>query len=68
MALITNDIQNKLAKLLVEEGLVRTEVVESAIKESSEAGQSLIAYMVEHNILDSEILVHAISHVSVLLM
>ncbi len=64
MALITNDIQNKLAKLLVEEGLVRTEVVESAIKESSEAGQSLIAYMVEHNILDSEILVHAISHVS----
>ncbi len=64
MALITNDIQNKLAKLLVEEGLVRTEVVDSAIKESGEAGQSLIAYMVEHNILDSEILVHAISHVS----
>ena len=64
MALITNDIQNKLAKLLVEEGLVRTEVVDSAIKESGEAGQSLIAYMVENNILDSEILVHAISHVS----
>lgn len=55
MALITNDIQNKLAKLLVEEGLVRTEVVDSAIKESGEAGQSLIAYMVENNILDSEI-------------
>ena len=64
MALITNDIQNKLAKLLVEEGLVRADVVDEAIKKSSEADQSFIAYMVDNSILDGEILVHAISHVS----
>ncbi len=35
MALITNDIQEKLAKLLVEEGLVRAEVIDRAIGESA---------------------------------
>ena len=64
MALITDDIQNKLARLLVEEGLVRAEIVEQAVKESASKNESLISYFVENKILHNEILVHAISHVS----
>ena len=64
MALITDDIQNKLARLLVEEGLVRAEIVEQAVKESASRNESLISYFVENKILHNEILVHAISHVS----
>lgn len=64
MALITNDIQTKLANLLVEEGLVRAEVIKTALSESSANNQSLISYIIEHNIINNEILVHAISHVS----
>lgn len=64
MALITDDVQNKLARLLVEEGLVRAEIVEQAVKESASKNESLISYFVENKILHNEILVHAISHVS----
>ena len=64
MALITNDIQTKLSKLLSEEGLVSRDVVESALSESAKNNQSLIVYLLENNIVDNEILIHAISHVS----
>ena len=64
MALITNDIQEKLAKLLVEEGLVRAEVIDRAIGESAKKEESLVAYLLSNQVLDNEILVHAVSHVS----
>ncbi|MDO4868273.1 MAG: ATPase, T2SS/T4P/T4SS family [bacterium] len=64
MALITNDIQEKLAKLLVEEGLVRAEIIDRAIGESAKKEESLVAYLLSNQVLDNEILVHAVSHVS----
>ena len=64
MALITNDIQTRLSRLLYEEGLVSREVVDQALSESGKNNESLIAYLLEHNIVDNEILVHAISNVS----
>ncbi|MBS7346437.1 MAG: Flp pilus assembly complex ATPase component TadA [Candidatus Sacchiramonaceae bacterium] len=64
MALITNDIQVRLAKLLSEEGLVRAEVIAQSVENAKAANQSLIAYFLENKIVDNEILVHAISHVS----
>ena len=64
MTLLTNDIQDRLAKLLVEEGLVQESKIELAIKEAGLNNQSLMSYMVEHKLLDNEILVHATSHVS----
>ena len=64
MTLLTNDIQDRLAKLLVEEGLVQESKIELAIKEAGLNNQSLMSYMIEHKLLDSEILVHATSHVS----
>jgi type II secretion system protein E len=64
MALLTDDIQNKLANLLVEEGLVQASKIEFAVKASAEQGKSLIAYLLSNKILDNEVLVHATSHIS----
>ena len=64
MTLLTNDIQDRLAKLLVEEGLIQESKIELAIKEAGLNNQSLMSYMIEHKLLDNEILVHATSHVS----
>ena len=64
MTLPTNNIQDRLAKLLIEEGLVQESKIELAIKEAGSKNQSLMSYMIEHKILDNEILVHATSHVS----
>ena len=64
MTLLTNDIQDRLAKILVEEGLIQESKIELAIKEAGLNNQSLMSYMIEHKILDNEILVHATSHVS----
>ena len=64
MTLPTNNIQDRLAKLLIEEGLVQESKIELAMKEAGSKNQSLRSYMIEHKILDNEILVHATSHVS----
>ena len=64
MTLPTNNIQDRLAKLLIEEGLVQESKIELAMKEAGSKNQSLMSYMIEHKILDNEILVHATSHVS----
>ena len=64
MTLLTNDIQDRLAKILVEEGLIQESKIELAIKESGLNNQSLMSYMIEHKFLDNEILIHATAHVS----
>ena len=64
MTLPTNNTQDRLAKLLIEEGLVQESKIELAMKEAGSKNQSLMSYMIEHKILDNEILVHATSHVS----
>ncbi len=64
MTLLTNDIQDRLAKILVEEGLIQESKIELAIKEASLNNQSLMSYMIEHKFLDNEILIHATAHVS----
>lgn len=64
MTLLTNDIQDRLAKILVEEGLIQESKIELAIKEAGLNNQSLMSYMIEHKFLDNEILIHATAHVS----
>lgn len=64
MALLTNDIQDRLAKILVEEGLIQESKIELAIREAGLNNQSLMSYMIEHKFLDNEILIHATAHVS----
>ena len=64
MTLLTNDIQDRLAKILVEEGLIQESKIELAIKEAGLNNQSLMSYMIDHKFLDNEILIHATAHVS----
>lgn len=64
MTLLTNDIQDRLAKILVEEGLIQESKIKLAIKEAGLNNQSLMSYMIEHKFLDNEILIHATAHVS----
>lgn len=64
MTLLTNDIQDRLAKILVEEGLIQESKIELAIKEAGLNNQSLMSYMIEHKFLDNEILIHATAHVT----
>ena len=64
MPLLTDDIQDKLIKLLVEEGLVAAEVIASAKQESASAGKPLFSLLTDQDIIDDELLTHAIAQVS----
>ncbi|MFZ1301020.1 MAG: ATPase, T2SS/T4P/T4SS family [Candidatus Microsaccharimonas sp.] len=64
MPLLTDDIQEKLIKLLVEEGLVASSVLDSAKIESTKASKPLFSFLAEQDIIDDELLTHAIAQVS----
>lgn len=64
MALLTSDIQEKLVSLLVEEGLVRREVLEQAQADATQASKPLLAHLAAEHIVDDELLTHAIAQVS----
>ncbi len=64
MALLTDDIQEKLIKLLVEEGLVASGVLDKAKVDSAKAGKPLFSLLAEQDIIDDELLTHAIAQVS----
>ena len=64
MALLTDDIQEKLTHLLIDEGLVSTEVLERSKKEASKVNQPLFSYLTEQEVIDDELLTHAIAYVS----
>ncbi len=64
MALMTDDIQQKLIKLLQEEGLVSADVLTSAAEESTKSGKPLLSILTEQSIIDTELMTHAIAQVS----
>lgn len=64
MALLTEDIHAKLLKLLVEEGLVASEVLDGLQNEAAKTGKPLFSIMSEKNVVDDELLTHAIAQVS----
>lgn len=64
MALLTDDIQNKLITLLVDEGLVAPEVIQGAQTNAAKSGKPLFTLMSEQGIVDDELLTHAIAQVS----
>lgn len=63
-SLLTADIQEKLKKVLIEEGLVERAVIEEAQQEAISTNRQLVAVLVEKQIIDDELLTHAIAHVS----
>jgi len=64
MALLTTDIQDKLIKLLVDEGLVTSDVIQQAEATSTKANKPLFELLTEQAIVDDELLTHAIAQVS----
>src|SRR5664279_5943827 len=64
MALLTGDIQEKLLGLLSDEGLVTREVLQAAQTDAATVSKPLLAYLTEQNIVDEELLTHAIAQVS----
>lgn len=64
MALLTDDIQDKLIHLLVDEGLVAAETLENAKAEAAKVSKPLFSLLTEQDIIDDELLTHAIAQVS----
>ena len=64
MALLTDDMQGKLIKLLVDEGLVTADVLKLAAETSVQTSKPLFGLLTEQNIIDDELLTHAIAQVS----
>ena len=64
MALLTDDIQDKLIKLLVNEGLIEQSVIDYAKQRANELKKPLLTFLTDENILDNELLVHAVAQVS----
>jgi len=62
--LLTADIQNKLVSLLIDEGLVSSNVLQDAKDNSAKLNQPLISHLTEKGIVDDELLTHAIAQVS----
>jgi type IV pilus assembly protein PilB len=64
MALLTNDIQEKLITLLSEEGLVAADVLRTAEDDAAKTGKPLLGLLTEQGLVDDELLTHAIAQVS----
>jgi type IV pilus assembly protein PilB len=64
MALMTDDIQEKLIALLIDEGLVARPAIDEARAAAGKGKESLFAYMSEKGIIDDELLTHGIAQVS----
>lgn len=64
MALLTDELQQKLTSLLVDEGLVAKESLSQAEEEAAAGGKPLIATLIEQAVVDEELIAHAIAYVS----
>jgi len=64
MPLLTDDIQDKLIKLLIDEGLVDSTILEQAQATSASSKKPLFSLLSEQAIIDDELLTHAIAQVS----
>lgn len=64
MALMTDDIQQKLITLLQDEGLVTSEVIKQASDQSAKEGKPLLALLAAQGAIDNELLTHGIAQVS----
>jgi type IV pilus assembly protein PilB len=64
MALLTDDIQEKLVTLLISEGLVASDVIGTAKERSAKESKPLFSILTDDDIIDDELLTHAIAQVS----
>ena len=64
MAILTDDIQEKLIALLIDEGLVSKDILDAAQKEAKTASKPLFVVLSDNGAVDQELLTHAIAQVS----
>lgn len=64
MALMTDDIQQKLVKLLQEEGLVSADTIKQANEKATADNKSLLSILTSNGTIDNELLTHGIAQVS----
>ncbi len=64
MALLTDDMQTKLVKLLVDEGLVDGGRLQAAQTEATKTSKPLFSLLTDEGVVDDELLTHAIAQVS----
>ena len=64
MALMTDDMQDKLIKLLTSEGLVSDESIKQATATAKQTTKPLLAVLTANGVVDEELLTHAIAQVS----
>ena len=64
MALLTGDTQGKILKLLIDEGLVSSDVINKAKEDSKKNNRPLLEALSEQAVVDEELLTHAIAFVS----
>jgi type IV pilus assembly protein PilB len=64
VALLTNELQDKLTKLLIDEGLVDSAILEDAKKQALNSGKPLFTILVGNKTVDDELLTHALAQVS----
>jgi type IV pilus assembly protein PilB len=64
MALLTQDIQEKLLALLIDEGLVTPDNIQKVEDEAHTTGKPLIGLLTADGVIDDELLTHAIAQVS----
>lgn len=64
MPLLTDDIKEKILDLLKNEGLLAADDLKSALEQSEESKQPLFTILAEQEMLNDELLVHALAQVS----
>ncbi len=64
MALLTDEIQGKLIKLLIDEGLVEKRVLDDAETRAKKEDKPLFSLLTEEGVIDNELLTHAVAQVS----
>ena len=64
MALLTTDLQDKLTKLLVDEGLVANNIIDQMRQEAVASSKPLVSLLVEKGIVSEELLTHASAQIS----
>ena len=64
MALLTDDIQEKLIALLIDEGLVAADVITATKEQAAKETKPLFSLLTDQDIIDDELLTHAIAQVS----
>lgn len=64
MALLTDDIQEKLIHLLVDEGLIEKSTLDEVATRAASESKPLFTLLTEEGVVDTELLTHAVAQVS----